>query len=889
MTVLVYIFFLYAEACSDFFIVHYCELYPEFTGIYNFSSLQQIEGRSRLDHTNDGIWFLQSSHITLTSAAKHHCPEDVVRWSYNNVLVNISITNSSKSYNTICPRALNFQTTTGPGPYGINNNHTFYYVTFRGGSPVYYSPELNYFLFRGNRFGNFTWSIGWNAYMSTGALYHESSACPRHGTHDWYWNTTIPTIVRMSLSYKVLENFPNNLKPPLDIFISQASNVNDAFSITAGQYVIMDHSQQFPKYKREIQHSVYSDEPSTLILSFHSAVVAEETETWKNKWVVTGQIKDGPSFAILYAPDPLNKAHTSSKFSLPVQSAYFLTSRSNAESTNTRVYAVPKSECGDAGKWTDIVNICSQCSAQIWHKSHQYENSCNEFCDTQGLKCAGAWEGNYRENDCVIDKEVGKRSCDHKPYDNYGGAICQCNNQGISFAPTTAPHSSVFPTPAPPKHSNKKDQMGFLWWILVAVIFLCWAITCFYYRKSRKKVKKMVRFGGTSTVVNDMSKPFLNDDDSGKSFTQISMMYGDVGDVIGMSSPENIYGIPLLTERTSTMSDYSATSEEEGYKHADNIEHKSPSQHEGSNTSRRGHTNTDDQPIEGRDRAGKSLFLRLWPDLKINEESIEKEEKLGQGCFGEIWKGRFFGEPVALKLLRDSSKTSILEEEGLTWSRLPNHPNIQRLIGWWQDRDAIALVTEWVPDGSVRDCLKSGHQFLLRHKFLILRQVASACQTLHQRNFVHRDLALRNVLIDLRTMDAKLSDFGMSRLVKDNTNTSHEKLPIAWSAPECIAKQVYSPKTDVWSYGVMIWEFLNEKVPWKGESLMSLTAAISSGTKILSVDLSWDRGIQDLCKRCWELDENDRPDFDEIYEFIEDARMRSQAVAENNESDATLT
>ena len=64
-------------------------------------------------------------------------------------------------------------------------------------------------------------------------------------------------------------------------------------------------------------------------------------------------------------------------------------------------------------------------------------------------------------------------------------------------------------------------------------------------------------------MVNDMSKPFLNDDDSGKSFTQISMMYGDVGDVIGMSSPENMYGIPLLTERTSTMSDYSATSEEE--------------------------------------------------------------------------------------------------------------------------------------------------------------------------------------------------------------------------------------------------------------------------------------------------------------------------------------
>merc|ERR1719204_1143221 len=110
-------------------------------------------------------------------------------------------------------------------------------------------------------------------------------------------------------------------------------------------------------------------------------------------------------------------------------------------------------------------------------------------------------------------------------------------------------------------------------------------------------------------------------------------------------------------------------------------------------------------------------------------------QEVGKGAFGEVWRATYCGELVALKMLLSvpvqdqesedkgtesegsSSGEKILKEEGMMWSRIPPHPNIARLIGWTKIKNEtigsryLSLITEWVQDQSVLDCIKEGHTF----------------------------------------------------------------------------------------------------------------------------------------------------------------------------------
>ena len=98
---------------------------------------------------------------------------------------------------------------------------------------------------------------------------------------------------------------------------------------------------------------------------------------------------------------------------------------------------------------------------------------------------------------------------------------------------------------------------------------------------------------------------------------------------------------------------------------------------------------------------------------------------------------------------------------------------------------------------------------------------------LHSNNIVHRDLAARNILLS-GTGEPKISDFGMSRLVADDEGmtTRANVGPIKWMAPESLKYKEYSKKSDVWSFGVVVWEIVAREEPFKGEELMDLALKI---------------------------------------------------------------
>jgi len=130
---------------------------------------------------------------------------------------------------------------------------------------------------------------------------------------------------------------------------------------------------------------------------------------------------------------------------------------------------------------------------------------------------------------------------------------------------------------------------------------------------------------------------------------------------------------------------------------------------------------------------------------------------------------------------------------------------------------------------------------------------------LHNNNIVHRDLAARNILLS-GTGDPKISDFGMSRLVHDNkgNTTKADVGPIKWMAPESIKRKEYSKKSDIWTFGVVIWEVVTRQEPYEGEDLMELALSIRDTGRHLQIP-DCEPIFQSIMNQCFKNEPRDRP------------------------------
>eukprot|EP00494_Astrolonche_serrata_P031601 UN31870 len=207
-------------------------------------------------------------------------------------------------------------------------------------------------------------------------------------------------------------------------------------------------------------------------------------------------------------------------------------------------------------------------------------------------------------------------------------------------------------------------------------------------------------------------------------------------------------------------------------------------------------------------------------------EDLEKVKKIGEGSFGEVFSAQYLGNKVAIK---KTKKTQSFSEEGVTLlaeakvlASIPDHYNICRFIGMIHEKKTLAIVTEFVENGSLKDCIKNVI-FPVEHKYRMLQQASAGVWNLHRARYVHRDLALRNILIDIQAFRVVVSDFGLSRFLTEGVahGTQNRSLPIAWCAPETLSEnRAYSNQTDVWSFGVMAWELMTESNPFEGLSII---------------------------------------------------------------------
>ncbi|XP_057588038.1 ephrin type-A receptor 1 isoform X1 [Hippopotamus amphibius kiboko] len=297
--------------------------------------------------------------------------------------------------------------------------------------------------------------------------------------------------------------------------------------------------------------------------------------------------------------------------------------------------------------------------------------------------------------------------------------------------------------------------------------------------------------------------------------------------------------------------------------------------------------------LADRDREDK-LWLKPYVDLQAYEDPAQGaldftqeldpgwlvvDTVIGEGEFGEVYRGSLRlpsqdSKTVAIKTLKDTSP------DGQWWNFLReatimgqfNHPHILHLEGVVTKRKPIMIITEFMENGALDAFLREREDQLVPGQLVAMLQgIASGMNYLSDHNYVHRDLAARNILVS-QNLCCKVSDFGLTRLL-DNFDGTYEtqggKIPIRWTAPEAIAHRMFTTASDVWSFGIVMWEVLSFGAKPYGEmSNQEVMKSIEDGYR-LPPPLDCPAPLYELMKNCWAYNHARRPPFHRLQAQLE--------------------
>ncbi|KAL1006430.1 hypothetical protein UPYG_G00072270 [Umbra pygmaea] len=288
------------------------------------------------------------------------------------------------------------------------------------------------------------------------------------------------------------------------------------------------------------------------------------------------------------------------------------------------------------------------------------------------------------------------------------------------------------------------------------------------------------------------------------------------------------------------------------------------------------------EPLTPSGEAPNQALLRI-----LKETELKKIKVLGSGAFGTVFKGMWVPEgecikiPVAIKVLREApspkANKEILDEAYVMAS--VEHPHVCRLLGICLT-SSVQLITQMMPYGCLLDYVRENNEHLGSQCLLNwCVQIAKGMNYLEERHLVHRDLAARNVLVKT-PHHVKITDFGLAKLLTANEKEYHAdggKVPIKWMALESILHWTYTHQSDVWSYGVTVWELMTfGSKPYDGIPASEIAGILEKGERlpqppICTID------VYMIMVKCWMIDADSRPRFRELMaEFSKMARDPSR-------------
>uniref|UniRef100_A0A8C1M971 Protein tyrosine kinase 2aa n=1 Tax=Cyprinus carpio TaxID=7962 RepID=A0A8C1M971_CYPCA len=259
-------------------------------------------------------------------------------------------------------------------------------------------------------------------------------------------------------------------------------------------------------------------------------------------------------------------------------------------------------------------------------------------------------------------------------------------------------------------------------------------------------------------------------------------------------------------------------------------------------------------------------------DYEIQRDRIELGRCIGEGQFGDVHQGVYISPEnpslsVAIKTCKNCTSDSVREkflQEALTMRQF-DHPHIVKLIGIITE-NPVWIIMELCTLGELRSFLQIRKYNLdLSTLILFAHQLSAALAYLESKRFVHRDIAARNVLVS-STDCVKLGDFGLSRYMEDSSyyKASKGKLPIKWMAPESINFRRFTSASDVWMFGVCMWEILMFGIkPFQGVKNNDVIGRIENGER-LAMPQNCPPTLYSLMTKCWAYDPSKRPRFTEL-------------------------
>ena len=271
-------------------------------------------------------------------------------------------------------------------------------------------------------------------------------------------------------------------------------------------------------------------------------------------------------------------------------------------------------------------------------------------------------------------------------------------------------------------------------------------------------------------------------------------------------------------------------------------------------------------------RSSTALVGDVW---SIDPADLEFGRVLGQGAFGVVSRGKWRGRDVAVKQIKKSAigneqAVRDFEVEIRRMAALQPHENVVQLYGVVQlENGDIGAVFEFCAQGALADALYGDKAREWSDEQLLDVAYDAACgiEHLHANNVVHRDIAARNVLLaGKRDLVAKVGDMGMARELDGTLSEQATQTvigPLRWMSPEQLTRLAYSKASDVFAFGVLLYEIFAREAPWPGVANVNVLSKVLAGERMTPPAAAPTR-VRRLMLACWSAEASERPSMQHI-------------------------
>ena len=263
---------------------------------------------------------------------------------------------------------------------------------------------------------------------------------------------------------------------------------------------------------------------------------------------------------------------------------------------------------------------------------------------------------------------------------------------------------------------------------------------------------------------------------------------------------------------------------------------------------------------------------------EVPRDSVRIIETIGKGNFGSVDKAMYTEKRthgvtvpayvVAVKTLHDPSAAARQEllEEAAVLAQF-DHPNVLKLVGVVTVGQPMLVITEYLEYGSMKDYLKKHAPVDTAKRLVLATDVAAGLAYLHGKNFLHRDIAARNILISSEKR-GKIADFGLSRDTEENDyyRSKGGALPIRWTSPESLDSRKFDKSSDVWALGITFYElFTDAEIPYKGWQNKKVWVEVMAGYRLPCPQACPQEFYDNILAPCWLVPDTERPSAEILY------------------------